>query len=265
MASERPIHQSIFPDSCGRINASSRQLWHLIAALISLQIQRYLVDVFRMLRLSGPLRQIKSSVDRTEHRILDILPSLMSVQPDQQTSFSNNNNGRGCNSTASADDRFKQRHPGEDPVNVVLGQLAQWNGLQSQETINPYNPPINVPAVVSPLPIAKPPSSLKMVSIAPPATTRRSEISFSDSIYSLASHRQADDVQSSSAKSSWAGSATMYTELISTGPHSNSTSGHSSVGLVAPQKIKVSNNVQINIADLSTDPTYPKPSADLLS
>ncbi|KAL1966707.1 hypothetical protein VTN77DRAFT_3904 [Rasamsonia byssochlamydoides] len=269
--------QPMLASDYGRIHASTAQLFSLTTALILLQILRTIVCCLRIVRLPGP-KTLESCIDRTERRILRILPYLMewNVNEPRKSTLSS---GDG-HMTIPRADRSSEHSPFDEPLDAVIvptassqPSTAPSREISNRETRQRYhfqasqpryqgNMSLTKSAVV--LPTYMSPRAVNLSAnldgaavILPPVPTYLSRMSYksvSDSIYSSTSNGPVGRRQmstSSSLKGVAPVAAHVYTDLLPKRPIFSSTSRPSSRQYSIHDKIRSSSNVRSELTSLA--------------
>ena len=278
MAFQIPENRPDFSCEFGRINPSTKQLWSLVAALINLQILRYLTFASCMIFGSNkaPSRVVRSLADRTELRIMDILFSLLRLDEcqsngyrdlscittvRQQAASSSSALGELDHHVSTGDSTGKLVHEVESLValnapsdqemiincnrdGLPRAQNTQTTtGHKSQEPMH-TNKSLIIPSA--------PPETMSTATKTTPQMVNSD--SFSGSIYSSSSHEPASSDQSLSMNASGTAlvsAGNVYAELILKEHPFGSLSRHTSIQVAVPEKVRSPSHCHLGGRDLA--------------
>ncbi|KAN0080623.1 hypothetical protein V8E54_003827 [Elaphomyces granulatus] len=289
MAFQVPEDHLDFSCEFGRINLSAKQLWSLVAALINLQTLRYFVRALCVFGSNtAPSRAVRSLVDRTELRVMDILFSLLRLDECQSNGYRGEspcitaavhqvatNSALGESHRVSGDSNSigKQNLAHEVESLVALNgalsegkMISSWvqntqstTGHKSQEPMRTNKSPDIVPIIPSaPSQLgASPSNNLEIVSMATCKTTPQivNNDSVSDSIYSSSSREHACSDQSLSGSASGTAlvsAGNMYAELILKEHPFGPLSRHTSIQVAVPKRARSPSHCRPGVRTLVT-------------
>jgi hypothetical protein len=264
MAFQIPENRPDFSCEFCRINPSTKQLWSLVAALITLQVLRHLTRASCMIfgPNKAPSRVVRSLADRTELRIMDILFSLLRLDECQSNGYRDSScittvRQQAASSTSALGELDHHLSTGDSTGKLVheVESLVVLNAPSDQEMIidglsraqntqpttgNKSQEPMRTnKSLIIPSAVSAPPETMSMATKATPQMVNSD--SFSGSIYSSSSHEPASSDRSLSMNASGTALVTagnVYAELILKEHPFGSLSRHTSIQVAVPEKAR---------------------------